>query len=95
MVLIAVIPTTTMIVKIISDLVTPIKNSKSRKDNKEKKNKTIIQKQRKRDKGQTKKKNGNARKSENERKSEREILKTDNIPHNISIRFLKYELSKN
>lgn len=95
MVVIAVIPTTTMIVKIISDLVTPIKNSKSRKDNKEKKNKTIIQKHRKRDKGQTKKKNGNARKSENERKSEREILKTDNIPHNISIRFLKYELSKN
>lgn len=95
MVVIAVIPVTTMI-KIISDLVTPIKNSKSRKDNKEKKNKTIIQKQRKRDKGQTKrKKNGNARKSENERKSEREILKTDNIPHNISIRFLKYELSKN
>lgn len=95
MIVIAVIPVTTIIVKIISDLVTPIKNSKSRKDNKEKKNKTIIQKQRKRDKGQTKKKNGNARKSENERKSEREILKTDNIPHNISIRFLKYELSKN
>lgn len=95
MVVIAVIPTTTMIIKIISDLVTPIKNSKSRKDNKEKKNKTMIQKQGKRDKEQTKKKNGNARKSENERKSEREILKTDNIPHNISIRFLKYELSKN
>lgn len=73
MVVIAVKPTTTMIVKIISDLVTPIKNSKSRKDNKEKKNKTMIQKQGKRDKGQTKKKRTATRESPktNERANEK------------------------